>query len=128
MSVYTNKDNFISEFGEIDMKNSSLKECIKEVLKYEFNTGYYGLRNSEYTEDIIEFESARLSKNRRELDETKAYTLIKSGRNSKILSFNTIVEAVSSVSELFGEVYIITGRDIMIPISYGESLKLEKIN
>lgn len=45
-----------------------MKELIRSIFVYEFETGAFGIKLSEFTDDIIEAEVKRLTKNRKTLD------------------------------------------------------------
>ena len=104
-----------------------LEDYLRIILGYEFNTGCYGLVTSEYTDDIITYESKRLSRHRKTLDLSKPCLFIRGAKNIRLVEFNDFNEAVLFASGVWGDTYIIYQGDVTIPMIYESGVELISI-
>lgn len=87
--------------------NLTMREIIKAVLEYEYNSGFYGLQESIYTADIIELESKKLAKVDIKVDSNVIYTFCKDTKLIELRLFDNLEKAKEYAYQSFNEVYIV---------------------
>lgn len=90
------------------MNKARLREFLRNILEYEFETGYMGMLVSEFTPNIIDYEVSRLSKHRQEIDDSdKIYVFTRCSKCNKLRCFNSLEEALSNSYDNWDISYII---------------------
>lgn len=104
----------------------TMKDYIRAIFEYEFQTGKNGLTQSEFTKDIIEAEVNRLTRHRKDLDFTKAaaYVFILGQTRSRLFGFSSIDDAVEKVDSSIGDAYIFYNGDVL-QVNNGKLSELE---
>lgn len=95
-------------------KQSRLRECLSIVFYYEFNTGYFGLETSEFTDEIVKCEVNRLARHRNDIEDGKVYTFKKCKRNYCLKAYDCVEDAVQSFKDTWDNVYVITDNCISL--------------
>lgn len=91
-----------------------MKELIRSIFVYEFETGAFGIKPSEFTDDIIEAEVKRLTRNRKTLDfeKSKAYVFVIGQISSRLIGYKSLEEALDAATGLLGDTYVIADNFI----------------
>lgn len=96
-----------------------MRDIIEKIIKYEFEIGYLGVSQSIFTDDIIESEVKRISKNRKDLDTRKVYLVKKSSSRVRITEVINIDDAIRKAKEAFGKTYIVANGEVYTPAISG---------
>ena len=92
-----------------EARKLGLRDFIRFILEYEFESSDYGLETSEFTEGIIEHELYRLMRHRKKFDikDDTAYVFIRGNNNLRIISYDTIDKAVDKANKMWESTYIV---------------------
>lgn len=91
------------------MESNSMKKLVEQfelIIGHQYRNREYGLRESEYTNEIIEAESKVLARHRT-FDHSKIYAFNAGAAKPTMKSFSDMDKVIDYVKESFGSPYII---------------------
>ena len=93
-------------------KQRKLREYLKIVFYYEFETGYYGLETSEFTDEIIKCEVNRLARHRNDIEDGKYYLFKRCKSNYRLRAYENIEDILNDIQDAWDNVYVFTENTI----------------
>jgi len=86
--------------------NRSLSECLRKIFNYEYDNAMFGMKRSEFTDDIIEIEVSRLLIDE-DIRDKDFYAISLHQDNTDVMGCDTKEDLVDKLIDKMQDIYIV---------------------